>query len=52
MSYLKTLLANVPDSWKRRAEGAAGAAILAYAGPQAQELAGVIWTAIRAHYGF
>jgi hypothetical protein len=52
VSKVYSILALIPDSWKRRAEGAVGTAILAYAGPHAQALAGAVWACLRAHYHF
>lgn len=52
MSYLKSVWGKIPASWKDRLYGAAGTGIAVYGGPQAKEVAQVIWSCLRAHYGF
>lgn len=52
MSYLKSAWNKIPQSWKERMYGAAGTGIAVYGGPQAKELAGVLFACVRAHYGF
>ena len=51
MSYLKSLWAKLPASWKNRMYGAAAMGAGAYGGPAAKELAEVIFACLRAHYG-
>lgn len=52
MNKLKSLFGTIPQSWKERLYGAAGTGIAVYGGPQAKEVAEVVWSCLRAHYQF